>query len=285
MSKSTLAADVILKSEDGVLFKIHQLILSEASEFFRTMYSLPPGPKSSDPTPLSIDANSKVVAWALAIIYGKPYPPKLFDNTEKIDKLIAFCEKWSMHGVLMTVRCALQRPSLIHNHHTWLYRVACRQGWAEVADAVAMECLNYDLGSSDALEVFEPISLTDFRPLLALARRRVNAFRDKLDDDSVFPASSPPFKCPRCDKDCEDRTWLVLRARLLEELQSCPGREGVKKISIDMDGWPEWEACVSARHCDYDYDYGYDPYRLFDPSETKEKIIAALDDLPESLSG
>ncbi|KAF8305050.1 hypothetical protein DL93DRAFT_2172781 [Clavulina sp. PMI_390] len=269
--------DVVLKSQDGLLFGAHQLMLSEASVLFRTttLSTLLPNGEALEPSLLPIDADSRVVALALSIIYGKPFLSQSFDDPRKVDDLLTFCEQWSMRGVVNIIRCSLQRPALIRLHPMWLYRTSLHHGWPEVADAVALECLNYDLRLPESARLFTPIPLADFLPLMDLARRRVDEFRKRLSNLDVFFATQVPFPCHYCEQDCDDRTWLTLRTRFFEEFEACPGRDGENKILIYMDEWPEWEAYLSARHCDNG--------PLFEPMSTRQEIIAALADLPENL--
>ncbi|KAF8305051.1 hypothetical protein DL93DRAFT_2089839 [Clavulina sp. PMI_390] len=77
INSGTTTSDVELRSQDGVLFGVHRLILGEASEFFKTMYSLPGDPNPQGSSPLPIDTESSVIALALSIIYGKAYSPQL----------------------------------------------------------------------------------------------------------------------------------------------------------------------------------------------------------------
>ncbi|KDQ20468.1 hypothetical protein BOTBODRAFT_61607 [Botryobasidium botryosum FD-172 SS1] len=72
---SSPTADVVLRSSDGVIFKVHRVLLAEASPVFRTMFEIPQplGPAGSETLPtVDITESSDVIDAILRLLY--PWP-------------------------------------------------------------------------------------------------------------------------------------------------------------------------------------------------------------------
>ncbi|KAI0738453.1 hypothetical protein C8Q80DRAFT_244528 [Daedaleopsis nitida] len=80
------SADVVLRACDGVDFKVHSVILAQASPFFRSMFTLPQPEHTATVVPvLDCDEDSRVLRDILTICYPvvnpKPYPFQHIETT------------------------------------------------------------------------------------------------------------------------------------------------------------------------------------------------------------
>ncbi|KAF8305048.1 hypothetical protein DL93DRAFT_2089836 [Clavulina sp. PMI_390] len=269
--------DIVLRSSEGILFRAHVTILRQTSSFFRMMFALPQSVANSTPPsqspPLLVDSEASVLSTILCMIYGRAFAMDALDKPEEIDKLLAFCEKWGMQGPMMMVRCAVQRPSLLDGHPLWLYRTALHYNWIEVAKAAAMNCLASDLRQPETLAALAPLAITDFRPLVALSRRRIGSFNKSINSPDVFGGSAEPDRCRKCGCVSNNLTWKVLRMRLAEAMETCPRGDLIR--SEDMMRWSEWVACMSASHCKGEM--------LYEGEQTRAILLQVLDSLPTGL--
>ncbi|KAI8996538.1 hypothetical protein BD414DRAFT_575850 [Trametes punicea] len=81
------SADIVFRSSDKVHFKVHKIILSLASDFFRDMFSLPQ-PESPSPHPgASSGGNS---GSTTAVLDGLPVVP-VTENSAVLDNLFRLC--------------------------------------------------------------------------------------------------------------------------------------------------------------------------------------------------
>ncbi|KAF8305047.1 hypothetical protein DL93DRAFT_2089834 [Clavulina sp. PMI_390] len=269
--------DIVLSSLEGILFRAHVVILRRTSSFFKMMFALPQVnsglPSPSQPPIIPIDSEAPMLSLGLSMIYGMPFAFDMLDKPEEIDTFLAFCDKWEMHGPMRTVRCALQRPSLLENHPLWLYRTALRYDWPEVAKSAAMNCLAFDLRQPGTLLALAPLTITDFYPLVALSRQRIDVFRESINSPDLFGGSSEPHSCSTCGDVSNDLTWKVLRMRLTDTMEACPRGDLIR--DEEMMGWPEWLACMSAFHCEGE--------TLFGGEGTRSALLQVLDSLPTEL--
>ncbi len=89
--------DVILRSSDGVDFRVHTLILSLASPFFRDMFSLPQS--SLDIQTIHIEENEFVLRTLLSWIYSRDTNSDQVDLQDALAFLVA-ARKWQLERPL-----------------------------------------------------------------------------------------------------------------------------------------------------------------------------------------
>lgn len=178
-----------------------------------------------------------------------------------------------MLGPMAIVRSSIQRHSLLTVTPLQVYTIACRYHWFEAAQAASIHCLSYDLTDINTIVALRGVSITDYGRLLELARARSNIFRRRLDDPVWFTGSVSNHACLHCGAITGDLTWKVLRMKLAEEFERCPGGNTICKELME---WPEWKACMSAFHCIGHLHFGTVP--------TRSAILRALEGLPESLN-
>ena len=135
-------ADIILRSSDAVDFRVHKLILSEASPVFEGMFSIPqPAPSASDPS--TVDGLA-VVPFAetgatLTLLFEicYPMPDPALDTLQKVDDVLAAALKYDIDAALALARTRLVDPHLLKVEPFMVYAVASRhQLRAETEEAM-----------------------------------------------------------------------------------------------------------------------------------------------------
>lgn len=86
-------SDVVLITSDKVELHLHRDVLRNASQPFRSMFSLPP-PSHSDPTPLAIPEDATSFVPLVQILYKTSYVPLRFDTHKDVTKLIEVAKKY-----------------------------------------------------------------------------------------------------------------------------------------------------------------------------------------------
>jgi len=88
--------DVVMKSSDGKEFRVHSVILREASTVFRDMLKLPEG-ASRDQTPISMVEKSEVLDDLMRWLYPLPTAPTITTITHALD-LFRAVEKFQIES-------------------------------------------------------------------------------------------------------------------------------------------------------------------------------------------
>ena len=101
--------DVILRSTEGTLYRLHSYILRTSAGLFETMFSLPQ-PKNqpkicctshnhhypTSPDILDVYEADSTMEQILKLIYGIPTPPRM--SFDEIETILALAEKWDTQG-------------------------------------------------------------------------------------------------------------------------------------------------------------------------------------------
>ncbi|KAI5980460.1 hypothetical protein F5J12DRAFT_732678 [Pisolithus orientalis] len=128
-------ADVILRSSDGVDFRIFRLFLSLASPFFETLLDLPQPSEETDTDMeikdglpvIPVSEDSKTLDSLLRFCYPCTLAedPVLEDFRELIYVLDA-AKKYSLDAIQQAVRKSLFIPKILEMNSLCCFAVACR---------------------------------------------------------------------------------------------------------------------------------------------------------------
>ncbi|TDL26547.1 hypothetical protein BD410DRAFT_836421 [Rickenella mellea] len=98
-------AEVIVRSNDGVLFRVEKLVLHRGSGFFKRMFEMPSDSvEASENDPIRIQESSKVFAMLLSIIHPAHEYPDSLDSLEFTSEVLQAAEKYDMRKVPPTIR-------------------------------------------------------------------------------------------------------------------------------------------------------------------------------------
>ena len=181
--------DVVLKSSDGVLFRVHKVILSLASPFFRDMFSLPqtgtPLDGAGSGPIIPFTESSETIDTLLRVIYPSEDPdPKL---VQEIEGVVEAAIKYDMQKCISVMRkklilCASKEPIRV-------FMIACKNRLADVASAAAHLSLrrpilySFELGSVvHPFSAFEDITAGSLFRLIEYQRHSAKVANDAMSD-------------------------------------------------------------------------------------------------------
>ncbi|OAX40171.1 hypothetical protein K503DRAFT_21990 [Rhizopogon vinicolor AM-OR11-026] len=139
--------DIILRSCDGVNFRVFKLILSLASPMFKVMFTLPQAGLQSDDLSVPVipmTETSTTMKSLLLLCYPTTNPT--FNSLADAKAVLEAARKYDMGGILSRTRDLVmaQFPSA---DPLELYILSCRFGWQHHAQAAAARTLDIkDLG-------------------------------------------------------------------------------------------------------------------------------------------
>jgi hypothetical protein len=219
-------ADVILLTiaEDGIVsnFHVHKKVLSEASPFFETLFSLQQPSQPDQPGTLTRSLSglptvplpdpAHILDQLLRFVYCHPIHHPPISSLDELTALLAVATKYELVPAIDGLRATLMSPSFMGMDPIRVYAIARRFDLDEEATVASRWTLNVDLLGDDNDELsctpslphpsLRYISAYDFYQLLVLHRGRAKAARALLvipDDikcmqcnESVFTINSPP---------------------------------------------------------------------------------------------
>lgn len=191
------SADVILRSSDGVHFRVHSVILAQASPFFRTMFVLPQ-PKGADGPPPVIDCAeiSNVLTTLLTLCYPI-VKPRVRPFTD-IEPAVRAAQKYEMDlpvEILKGELLSLDPSDLSDVSRIGVWAVACRLRFEDVARA-AVVYLNSRIVDSAPPSALEGVSAADlFR--FRKCYQRTGLWTGRSNDSHPYR----PFQVPSAPND------------------------------------------------------------------------------------
>ncbi|KAI6016151.1 hypothetical protein BKA83DRAFT_2048160 [Pisolithus microcarpus] len=202
-------ADVILRSSDGVDFRVFKLFLSLASPFFETLFDLPQPSEAAnadmeikDGLPvIPVSEGSKTLDSLLRFCYPCTLAedPVIEDFREIINVLDA-AKKYSLDAIQPAICKSLFTPKILEANSLRCFAIACR---ARMQDECVLAA-KYTLRGPLVPEWFEEIELITSAELLSLlayhrkCSKAVVALKDNL--SRVFPDVNLDH-----DYSCEER--------------------------------------------------------------------------------
>ena len=255
-------ADVVLRSRDGVLFRVPSMTLKMTSSWFRTMFTLPQAtpPASSrshdrnqrDTTTVPTDTeiiglgeDASTLESLLRMICGLEIPT--LDTWDAVEPVLYAAEKYDMPGPASIVRALLRTPTFT-NEPLRLYAAASHFGWAEDARAASTRSLSLNLYDSAHKPSLLRLRTADLYALVALHHERRVQFRARiadapfLTDAQLLDATSA--RCARCHDAISYAEWRELRHVMLAELERRPSGD---TVLTGLEEWPAALACWAVK--------------------------------------
>ncbi|KDQ13184.1 hypothetical protein BOTBODRAFT_95408, partial [Botryobasidium botryosum FD-172 SS1] len=108
-------ADIVLCSSNGVAFKVHRVLLAEASSFFRMMFEIPQ-PPSSSPVPddvpvINVSETDDVIDVLLRWVYPIPDKPTV-SSWESLDIYLEAACKYDINIAIHSLKEILKSDFL-----------------------------------------------------------------------------------------------------------------------------------------------------------------------------
>jgi hypothetical protein len=173
-------ANLIIRSSDLVDFRVHKLILSMASPFFKDLLSLPQPSDSETVDGLPVipfQEDAKVLNSLISMLY--PVCPVIPDSYDKVLHLLSACQKYDMVQIQSSIRAEVNRggfPVPVGTEVFHAYAIASSKGLIPEMEKAARLTLDYPMtfeSLGEGLRLFEGSALRD------LARFRMR-YKDNL---------------------------------------------------------------------------------------------------------
>ncbi|TDL15438.1 hypothetical protein BD410DRAFT_796401 [Rickenella mellea] len=274
-------ADIILQSDDGVMFRVHSLIMKMASGFFRDMLGLPGS--HVDQAPIMVTESSPTVAVLLSMIYpsigiSQIDPVYIWDTLKAADK-------YDMPSVLLTMGHLIgvySRAGDTDPIKTYAY--ACRYGWEDVAKVASTRTLDMNLSSLSVADISLMDSASLFR-LQSLHRSRRDVLLELMDIEVGSASTHVVFhRCGNkerpfdslwgcCAARGKSQFWIVAKHMVSQEMEKCPlGRNlRLEEFWNRPELTPLWKVidhpgCKCGNRC-----------MVFDKKATMKEVMRVLD--------
>ena len=179
--------DVVLRSIDGQDFRVHSIILREASPFFRDMFRLPSGGSGSY-APILMTETTDVLDDILRWLYPINRAPTIDSIAHALDLLRAV-EKLQTES--HAVKGSLHAYIVAHPHPLRAWALAARFGYTESRKDAVRKCLATDDDFVD--DIPTEMALVDAKTYMKLLRvkgRAIDLGRDIIRSDT--------WACARC---------------------------------------------------------------------------------------
>ncbi|TDL26536.1 hypothetical protein BD410DRAFT_783587 [Rickenella mellea] len=188
-SFSSPDAEIVFLSDDGVLFRVHRVVLQLGSGFFNGMLEMPrDADEALNNPPILIRDNSNVFAALLDIIYPHRQPPEL-DSLDFALQILQTAENYEMHKVTEIVKCIIKsRLDFFLQQPIELYNIATRYGWEDVAKVASTETLTINLHDPTMSESVKRLESVPLWQLVDLHWRRRRTFIGAL---NIQPTTGP----------------------------------------------------------------------------------------------
>ncbi|KXN91878.1 hypothetical protein AN958_11180 [Leucoagaricus sp. SymC.cos] len=274
-------ADIVLSSKEGILFRIHSIVLKSASGFFQSVISdinrgkrgMAQSTNEDSTSGNSCNESSSMVITlpfpnppitrVLLMITAQVIPP--WSSIAELEAAVEVMEYLETHGPLSIVRVSCL-TSVCLSDPLRLYGLSSRLGWEDIMQHTAAFTLHLNLfpftssqmtsdeceASSKATSRSKPpdkdIERQLFRipgpslyRLLRLHRRRRDEFRAYILSPENFVGGTSALYECACRRSNDNGPWRILASRLFWEMDQDPS--GSTILSPEMETWEESIRC------------------------------------------
>ncbi|KAJ7082657.1 hypothetical protein B0H15DRAFT_785521 [Mycena belliarum] len=241
------AADIMLESSDGTLYRIDLYTLRATSGFFNTMLSLPAPEGGHKAEPIPLHAPDDAVEPLLRLMCGMYTHP--WRTLDEIEAVLQLAENWDTPGPIAYLRTALDAPKWRTADPIRLYALATHFTWRAEAQRASTAALALDLFAPEHADALARLPAPALVALLRLHRARRDVLRALLDSpDGFLAGNGEPFHCSACAfTPLDNRSWRALKIRLVREIERAPAGEALGVLVGGMAEWPETRACWDAK--------------------------------------
>jgi len=166
-------ANIVLRSADGIYYRVPAYTLRTTSGFFRGMMTLPQSNSHQADDVIVLDESSRVLGTLLRLVGGLEF--SWWQSLDELEGLLAAAEKYDMPGP----------RTIIHGHiitsptpeqSLRLYAIAAHFGWEEQAKLASKDTLSLSIYDIKHAAVLGGVPSSYLLRLLHLHRRRSDAF-------------------------------------------------------------------------------------------------------------
>ena len=167
-------ADVIIRAEGPVDFRVNKCTLSFVSPVFKDMFIIPQPPSDTPDVLPHVDVQDPPGAWENILRTIYPVPNPTIDNLDDLESLLLTAKKYEMKFVIDSHLRCFEDQMFVRADPLRLYAIACASGLEEQAKYVASH--------AEISTVVERSSVSDLKCLTWDSYHRLVSFlvrRDK----------------------------------------------------------------------------------------------------------
>ena len=237
--------DLVLKSTDGTLFRVHSLIIKLSSDYFQGLLEKPQPRNAVWMGPIPVDDDDKTLLALLDIIYpNKTFHLDISTSFDVYKNICRSAEKYMMLSAISTMR-GLSSLALELYSPIQVYGVVTELGWekeSKVASIATLDCSLYSEKSQEHLTICGPRALLQ---LINLHRKRRAQLLENLSYQNIsIPTtweririkSEANGKCAHEGACITSSTWSGFLYRVSAEMENCP-RGGRLREKAFYDGY------------------------------------------------
>jgi hypothetical protein len=257
-------ADLVLLSESGNKYHVHQCILAAASPFFRAMFTLPQ-PKSDALSVIPVSEDQSTLHLLLSLVYPTPDPP--MPDLGTLGRVLAAAVKYDFARAVSTLRKLLVSPHFMQTEPLRVFAIATRHDLEDEAKLVSRRTLSINILDEPLSDDLKHITAHSYHRLLDLHRRRVVAAVDlvKWSEEIVYTQCGSSFGVL-----IPPRWWIEFEKIAKEELRLRPTTEKVFQLGF-------YARAVHASNC------SRCPGSLLDSHKALENLKRQIDALPSTI--
>lgn len=203
-------ADIILRTPESKLFRVHKIILSIASSVFKDMLEVPQSSPESNKEGecelpiVDVHDSAKDLEVLLRMIYPVAFPP--VTDLDTLSSAFVICDKYHTEGLQERLKPLLVSPTFLATDPMRVYAIACRWGFKTEAAIAAPHASAIGVSTFTCLDDIRYISSLDYHRVVLLAQERREIGRRKI--------LNKPLTCGFCPRTFYDN----FRPRLVERL-------------------------------------------------------------------
>ncbi|KAJ7207330.1 hypothetical protein B0H12DRAFT_1034523, partial [Mycena haematopus] len=262
------AADTILRSTEGTLFRVPAFVLRRTAGYFAATL-----PAIADAEQVPLDEPAAFLAQILSLLCGLPPPDDAPLDFDRAEAILGLAERWDAPGAAARVRDAITGPVFLAEPLR-LYVVAVRAGWEDEARIASRATLVLSLYDEVHNELLRRLPTRDLMALLGLHRRRRDTLDTLLRTDVNLAAVSGC--CAVCGLQVDNYLWREYRARIFTEMDTRALGDTV--IGAGVDEWREALACWNAKCAGAGCSKA-----IYDRDTILPGIKACIDQLPDTV--
>ncbi|KAL5513455.1 hypothetical protein ACEPAH_3854 [Sanghuangporus vaninii] len=180
--------DIVLSSSDGILFRVHSVILKLASGFFKQMLEIPRVASENAHDPLPLDEDGKTICLLLDGIYPRNDASELPSTYDEAWTLTRAADKYDIPCARQSIQSAIYEKPGLQTDPLRLYALACHWKCADATRRAAERAAKRDILSELCRETpaAKELSDKDALNLLRFRRKQIDAFVSAFEEEVLW---------------------------------------------------------------------------------------------------
>ena len=202
-------ADVVIRVAGTLDFRVHKLMLSLVSPFFKTMFTVPQPPTNTPDTLPHVDVHESVETWENILRTIYPMPNPVIDDLHDLESLLLAATKYEMQFLIDAYKMKFEDRGFIQRDPLRLYTIACKCGFDDQAKYVARNAEFLTVVRESPDDDLNGLTTTSYRRLITFLVERDNELRPIL--EKGWTSFNSSCGCHKIHKKLFERTEEKLR--------------------------------------------------------------------------